>query len=98
MDLLKHLFVSSFSFKMVETRELSESVANVIIKKHNSSKSYNAITKEFGTPVSTVCNVIKKFHSHKTVMTFPEHGARKKINEISLQRLVQIVKNTTQDN
>lgn len=65
---------------------------NVIKKKK--FEGYKAIIKDLEIPISIVFNVIKMFHSHKTVKTHPGHGTKKKLSERILQRLVQIVENT----
>lgn len=62
-------------------------------KKHANSKCYKAVTKDLEIPVSTVCTIMKKFHSHKTVKMLLGWGAKKKLNRRSLQRLVGHVKN-----
>ena len=81
---------------MAKTRELSESIRNAITQKHTNSKGNKAIAKDLEIPVSTVRNVIKKFH--KSFKTLPGRGAKKKHNERSLKRFgADCGKYTTQD-
>ena len=81
---------------MVKTKELSEDIRSAIISKQKTSKRYKSISKDLGIPVSTVCNVIKKFAKHGTVKNLPECGGKRKNDERSLRKLVRMVeKNTT---
>ncbi|KAK3574811.1 hypothetical protein QTP86_018398 [Hemibagrus guttatus] len=68
---------------MVKTKELSEDIRSAIISKHKSSKGYKAISKDIGIPVSTVCNIIKKFAKHGTVKNVPGRREKRKIDENS---------------
>ena len=57
---------------MVKTKELSE--------EHKTSKGYKAISKDLGIPVSTVCNIVRRFAKHGTVKNLPGRGGKRKID------------------
>ncbi len=48
------------------------------MEKHGQSQSYKSISRDLNVPVSTVCNIIKRFTAHGTVANLI-HGYRKRL-------------------
>ena len=90
----KGLIVSSFSFTLVKSRNMSEGIRNAIIKK-NSSKVYKSIANNLEIPVLAVHKVIKKFGRHKMLRCFQDWEETRR--EKSAKVDVDCGKNTKQE-
>ncbi len=63
----------------------------IFFKKNGQSQGYKSISRDLNVPVSTVCNIIKRFTAHGTVANLPERGLKSKINEKLQRRIVRMV-------
>ncbi|KAF7644453.1 hypothetical protein LDENG_00221760 [Lucifuga dentata] len=70
-----------------KSRESSEEVRQKIVGKHGQSQA-KSISRDLDVPVSTMCNVIKKFKAHGPVANLPGRGRKRKVDQ-RLQRMVQ---------
>ena len=74
--------------KRNKTRELSEEVRHKIVAKHGQSQGYKSISRDLDVPVSTVCNVIRKFKAHGTAANLLGRGCKRKLDRRLKRRIV----------
>ncbi len=67
--------------KRKKCNELSVDLRERIWEKHGQSQGYKSISRDLNVPVSTVCNIIKRFTAHGTVANLPGRERKSKINE-----------------
>ena len=77
--------------KRKKSRELSEEVRHKIVAKHGQSQGYKSISRDLDVPVSTVCNVLRKFKAHDTVANLPGRGPKRKLDRRLQRRIVRMV-------
>ncbi|CAJ0924619.1 unnamed protein product [Ranitomeya imitator] len=74
-----------------KTKELSEDLRNLIVRKHEQSQGYKSISKDLNVSVSTVRSVIKKFKAHGTVANLPRCGRKRKIDKRFQRKIVRML-------
>ena len=74
---------------MAKTRELSESIRNANIKKHNNSMGYKAIAKDL---VSSFMMLTRRLTVMNLLRLFQDEMLRRNSNERSLRRLIRCVR------
>ncbi|KAG2461018.1 TCB1 transposase, partial [Polypterus senegalus] len=74
-----------------QRKELSQEIRKKIIDKHVKGKGYKTISKQLDVPVTTVAHIIQKFKIHGTVANLPGRGRRRKIDDKSKRRIIQMV-------
>ncbi len=77
--------------KRKKCKELPVDLREKIVEKHGQSQGYKSISRDLNVPVSTVCNIIKRFTAHGTVANLPGCGRKSKINEKLQRRIVRMV-------
>ncbi len=61
------------------------------LEKQGQSQGYKSISRDLNVPVSTVCNIIKRFTAHSTVANLPGRVRKSKMNEKLQGRIVRMV-------
>ena len=61
------------------------------MEKYQQSLVNKSISRELKVPLSTVCNIIKKFITHGAVANLPGRGRKRKIDERMQRRIVRMV-------
>ena len=77
--------------KRKKSRELSEDFRSKIVEKYQQSQGYKSISRDLKVPLSTVCNIIKKFITHETVVNLPGCGRKRNIYERMHRRIVESI-------
>ena len=71
---------------------MSEEVRHKIVAKHGQSQGYKSIPRDLDVPVSTVCNIIRKFKAHGAVANPPRRGCKRKLDRRLQRNIVRMVK------
>ncbi|KAI2658486.1 hypothetical protein H4Q32_016572 [Labeo rohita] len=73
----------SFKFK-----ELSVDLREKTVEKYGQPQGYKSISRDLNVPVSTVCNIIKRFTAHGTVVNLPGHGQKTKFAYLIIVKVI----------
>ena len=64
--------------KRKKSRELSGDLRSKTVEKYQQCQRCKSISRDLKVPLSTVCNIIKKFITHGTVANLPRRGRKRK--------------------